>query len=462
MIRKEVKLKIINIVGEEHFLDSDLDCFTYSYDSSFLPVVPAHKPEAVVRPANTEEISKVMAIAFEYSIPVTARGTGTGKSGGCVPLKGGIVLSLERMNKIVEFDEGNMMVTVEPGVRTIDFYDYCAAKGLFYPPDPASWKISTIGGNVAENAGGMRAVKYGVTGNYVMGLEVVLSDGMILNTGGKAIKNVTGYNLTSLFVGSEGTLGIITKALFKLIPMPKHRGSLQIMFKSLEDGCATVHQLLQNNIVPVAAEIMDRVSLDAIAQKRSNSFDKEIGSCVVIEVDGEDQEAINAQIKYIDAVANEHGALSLRIAQNEAESQELWSIRRELSQAMGVLAPNRLSEDISVPRNSFPEIVRKIQELAKKYDLLTAVYGHAGDGNLHPTILCDFSNKDQMERAERMVDDWFAATLALGGSLTGEHGVGIVKKPYILGALGESGITAHKIIKQALDPKGILNPGKIW
>ena len=310
MITEDIKKKIRGIVGAENALDSDLDRFGYSYDASFVPLLPAKKPDLVVRPATTEEVSKIMAVAYEHAIPVTPRGAATGRTGGSIPLQGGISLSLERMMKIVELDVNNMMVWAEAGVRTIDLYNACAAKGLFYPPDPASWKFSTIGGNVAENAGGMRAVKYGVTSNYVMGLEVVLSDGTVLQTGGKAIKNVTGYNLTSLFTGSEGTLGIITKVLLRVIPMPKKRGTLQLMFRTLDDGCTAVHRMLQSGLVPAAAEVMDRFCLEAVAKHRKTQHDPAIGACIVIEIDGEDDEALALQTKRMEAVARSAGSTS--------------------------------------------------------------------------------------------------------------------------------------------------------
>ena len=462
MITDDIKKKIRDIVGAENVLDSDIDRFGYSYDASFVPLLPVNRPDLVVRPLTTEELSKLMAVANEQGIPVTPRGAASGRTGGSIPLQGGISLSLERMTKIIELDESNMMVWAEAGVRTIDLYDHCAAKGLFYPPDPASWKFSTIGGNVAENAGGMRAVKYGVTTNYVMGLEVVLADGTILQTGGKAIKNVTGYNLTSLFTGSEGTLCIITKVLLRVIPMPKKRGTLQLMFRSLDDGCATIHKMLQSGIVPAAAEIMDKFCLDAVARHRKMNLDPAIGACIIIEIDGEDDEALDTQAKRMEAVARECDVLEFRIAQSQQESDELWTIRRGLSSAIASLAPNRLGEDISVPRDAFPEVVRRIRAISEKYKLTIAVYGHAGDGNIHPSILCDLSNPEEEARVHHAVEEIFSATLAVGGTLSGEHGIGITKRPYITHALGEAGVKALKAVKQAFDPKGILNPGKIW
>jgi len=462
MITDEIKKKIRAIVGPENVLDSDLDRFVYSYDSSFVPLLPANKPEIVVRPLTTEEVAKIMAVAYEYEIPVTPRGAASGRTGGSVPLQGGISLSLDRMTRIVELDEKNMMVTAEAGVRTIDLYNHCAARGLFYPPDPASWKFSTIGGNVAENAGGMRAVKYGVTSDYVMGLEVVLADGTVLQTGGKAIKNVTGYDLKSLFTGSEGTLGIITKALLRLIPMPKRRGTLQVMFGSLDDGCATIHQMLQAGIVPAAAEIMDRFCLETVARHSRIDLDPAAASCLIIEIDGEDDGALATQAKQIEAVAKKRGSIAFRAAGSEEESEELWAIRRGLSSAVAALAPNRLGEDISVPRDAFPEVVRRIRAISEKYGLTIAVYGHAGDGNLHPSVLCDLGNPEEAKRVHQAVDEIFAAALAVGGTLSGEHGIGITKRLYIAQALGEAGLRTLKAVKQALDQKGILNPGKIW
>lgn len=462
MIEDAVKKKLSLAVGPENVLESDLDRFGYSYDASFIPLLPANKPDLVVLPLTTDEVSKVMAIAYEHNIPVTPRGAASGRTGGSIPLHGGISLSLDRMTKIIELDEKNMMVKAEAGVRTIDIYNHCAAKGLFFPPDPASWKFSTIGGNVAENAGGMRAVKYGVTKNYVMGLEVVLADGTVLHTGGKAIKNVTGYDLTSLFVGSEGTLGIVTQVLFRVIPMPKKRGTLQVMFPSLDDGCEMIYRMLQSGIVPAAAEVMDKICLDTVAKHRKMQLNPAIGTCLVIEIDGDDDEALASQAKQIEAIAKACKVIEFKVAQSQQESDELWAIRRGISSAIGGLAPNRLGEDISVPRDAFPEVVRRIRAISEKYNLTIAVYGHAGDGNIHPSILCDLSQPGEEKRVHDAVDEIFTAALDVGGTLSGEHGIGITKRPYIGKALGESGIKALQAVKNALDPKGILNPGKIW
>lgn len=462
MIAKKLAQQIRDIVGPENVLDSDLDRFGYSYDASFVPLFPPNLPDLAVRPRTTAEIAAVMKIANAHKIPVTARGTGSGRTGGSIPLRGGISLCLDRMTNIIELDEKNMMITVEAGVRTGDIYAFCAKKGLFYPPDPASFKYSTIGGNIAENAGGMRAVKYGVTHNFIMGLEVVLADGTIINTGGKSIKNVTGYNLTQLLVGSEGTLGIVTKAILRLLPMPQHRNTLLLMFAALDGACDTIHQMLQAGVTPAAAEMMDRTCLNAIAKNRKFDFPDTAQACIITEVDGAEEYEIQSQVEQIAKIANANGAVELRVAKNAREADDLWAIRRALSPAVGALAPDRVSEDISVPRNAFPEIVRRIRKIVDKYDLDFAVYGHAGDGNLHPSILCDMSDPKQAPRVHKAVEEVFAATLDLGGTLSGEHGIGITKQHYLKDALGEAGVAVLKSIKQALDPNGILNPGKMW
>lgn len=462
MLTEEIKNQLRSIVGREFVLDSEIDRFGYSYDSSFVSLADKNQPEVVVRPADTQQVSAVLALANTYGIAVTPRGTSSGRTGGSVPLAGGIALSLTRMDKILELDEKNMMVWVEAGVRTMDLYNHCAEKGLFYPPDPASWKYSTLGGNIAENAGGMRAVKYGVTHNYVMGLEVVLANGDVIHTGGKAIKNVTGYNLTQLFVGSEGTLGVVTKILLRLIPMPKARNTMQLMFPTLDGACDTIHSMLQSGVIPAAAELMDNTSIQAVARHRKLDIDPAIAACIILEIDGEDAAALEKQTEKIQEIAQRNQVKEVRVAASFKESEDIWAIRRGLSSAIGAMAPNRFGEDISVPRDAFPEIIRRIRGISEKYGLTIAVYGHAGDGNVHPSVLCDMANPEHAGKVHHAIGEIFDQTLAVGGTLSGEHGIGITKKPYFIKALGEAGVNAHKAVKQALDPKGILNPGKIW
>jgi len=449
-------------VGREHVIESPLEVFGYSYDASFLALDRSTMPQAVVRPRTTAEISRIMAFAHQRRIPVTPRGAASGRTGGSVPLEGGIVLSLDRMTSILELDTANMMVSAEPGVRTVDLHDHCARQGLFFPPDPGSWKFSTLGGNVAENAGGMRAVKYGVTRDYVMGLEVVLADGSILQTGGKAVKNVTGYDLTGLFVGSEGTLGVVSKILFRLRPLPKARGVLRVVFRTMDEACAAVQAMLLDGVTPSAAEIMDATCLEAVARARNTTVEAGAGACLILEIDGDGAEALDAQSRRIEAITRQAGCITFRAAASKEETEAIWAERRGLSSAVAAMAPNRLGEDISVPRSAFPEVVRRINAIARDTGLRIPVFGHAGDGNLHPSVLCDLADPDQAARAHLAVDGIFKAALELGGTLSGEHGLGITKRPYFADAVGPVSLATHRAVKGALDPLGLLNPGKIW
>jgi len=296
----------------------------------------------------------------------------------------------------------------------------------------------------------------------VMGLEVVLADGAVMQTGGKMIKNVTGYDLTSLFVGSEGTLGVITKVLLRLISMPKMRNSLQVMFPGLDEGCRMIHDMLQAGIVPAASEILDKTCLTVAAERRNMKIPPGAAAAVIIEIDGDDDAALESQTNRIQAVAESCGAVLFRAASSQQEADELWAIRRGISSAIATLAPDHFSEDISVPRDQFPEVVKRIQKIADKYGLLVTVYGHAGDGNLHPSILCDMSRPGEQEKVHQAIEDIFAASLSVGGTLSGEHGIGITKQPYFANAVGEVAVRTMKAVKAALDPKGLLNPGKIW
>ncbi len=462
MIDNKVMKEFSRIVGSKDSLRENLDLFTYSYDASFLPLVPPNLPDLVIKAQSTEQVAKILELANQYRIPVVARGLGSGRTGGSVPVQGGIVLCLDEMNKILEFDDKNLMLTVEPGVKTQDIYDYGAERGLFYPPDPSSLKQSTIGGNIAENAGGPRAVKYGVTRDYVMGLEVVLADGSVLQTGGKMIKNATGYDLTRLFVGSEGTLGIITKAILKLIPMPKMRRTVQALFDSLDGACAAVSGAIKSGTIPAAAELMDQISIQAAAKFRKLELDPKVKAGIIFEFDGDSEGSLEGQTEQARKICAECGLIQFRMAETQAETDELWSLRRGMSSAVAALAPNRIGEDISVPRAALPEIVKRLRDIAAKYDLQIAIFGHAGDGNLHPSLLADLNIPGEKEKVDKAVGEIFQAALAVGGTLSGEHGIGVTKKEYITDALGETGVATIRSIKKALDPAGILNPGKIF
>ncbi len=462
MNKRKLAEAMAAIVGKNHVLSDPIDCFGYSYDSSPEALSAGFQPDVVVKAFTTEHVSQVLAYAHHHKIPVTTRGIGSGRSGGSIPTRGGIVLSLDEMNRILEIDEDNMMVTTEPGVRTKDLFDACAKVGLFYPPDPSSHNYSTIGGNIAENAGGMRAVKYGVTSAYVMALEVVLADGRVIECGGKMIKNVTGYNLVQLFVGSEGTLGVITKATLKLLAMPKYTGTAQVCFESVVDASAAVSSALSGGLTPSAAEIMDKMAIDAAERFLGFMPPPDTEALILFDVDGPDESSIKGQLAALEEICRQHRATGFIRAQNKKEADALWQVRRKLSSAVAAMAPDKIGEDISVPRNKLPEMVQALGEISKKHRINLAIYGHAGDGNMHPAFLCDLSDPDDKHRLDLAIDDTFKAAVALGGTLSGEHGIGISKRPWIRTALSADLIDASLAIKEALDPHHILNPDKIF
>ena len=461
MLPNQLHQALSAIVGPDRLLDSDSDRFTYSYDGSFLPLVPAHRPDVAVFPQEVEEIVKIVRLCNDHRIPLVPRGAGSGRTGGSIPVNGGVVLSLERMNRILEIDRQNMMAVVEPGVRTIDLCRAAEAVGLFYPPDPSSWTVSTMGGNVAENAGGARAVKYGVTKDYVMGLQVVMADGAVINTGGKAVKNVTGYDMTHLFVGSEGTLGVITKIIVRLVSKPEAKKTLLLMFGSVDDASECVADMLSSGIVPASAEIMDKTSIQAVARFRKVDIPDEAEAALLIDIDGP-QVLLDSQARAVTEMARRHQAVQVRVAETTAEADELWVLRRTMGPAVAAIAKNKIGEDISVPRAALPEMIRRLGEIGRRHGLTIAVFGHAGDGNLHPSVLADLSEAGARERVDEAVAEIFRAALEVGGTLSGEHGIGITKKPFIEEALGKEGVSALRAVKRALDPNGILNPGKIF
>jgi len=444
------------IVGKKHVLTSQEDLMCYSFDGTFAESMP----DLVVEPASTEEVSAVIKLAYEHEIPVIARGMASGLAAGTVPFSGGMMLPLTRMNKILEIDRVNMTATVEAGVITADLQNTVEEQDLFYPPDPSSIKYSTLGGNIACNAGGPRCLKYGITGDYVMGLTVVLADGRIIRSGGKTIKNVTGYNLRQLFTGSEGTLGIITQAILKLVSKPQYVYTAVAQFDKLDDASRTVNAILAAGIVPATLEMMDETAIECIEEAMQLGLPLDKEAILIIETDGFDQDVVQRQIQAIARISRETGASEVQIAQDEDERDRLWKARRNVSPSLARRAPNKLGEDISVPRNQIPEAVQRIKAISKKYDLPIVVFGHAGDGNLHPNILFDKRDPEQWERVEKVVGELFATAVELGGTLSGEHGVGTLKLPYLESAIGPVSIQVQQSIKQALDPKGILNPGK--
>jgi glycolate oxidase len=382
-------------------------------------------------------------------------------SGGSLPVENGVVLDLTRMNRILEIDEENLVAVVEPGVVTYAIQQEVERRGLFYPPDPASLKTSTIGGNVAECAGGPRAFKYGVTRDYVLGLEVVTPWGDLVKTGGKTVKSVTGYDLTRLYTGSEGTLGIITRIYLRLIPKPQSIRTMMAVFPRLEDATRTVTLIVRRGIIPATLELMDDRTIQCVENYLHLGLPVDAGAILIIEVDGA-PELIEGQSGQIVDLCREGGAREVRVAASEQERDEIWAARRAVSAAVVQIKPTKISEDISVPRSQIPNMAGKLREIADRYGLNLVIFGHAGDGNLHPNILCDQSDQEEMERVEKAVGELFQAAVELGGTLSGEHGIGTMKAPYLKLETGESGYAVMLALKQALDPNNILNPGKIF
>ena len=451
--------QLVNIVGKTHVLHTPEDLAVYSYDGTFAE----GSPEVVVLPANTEEVSQLVKLASEARVPIVPRGMGSGMAAGSIPIvAGGMVVSLTRMNHILEIDTENATVRTEAGVITADLQAAVEKIGLFYPPDPSSIRHSTIGGNIACNAGGPRCLKYGVTGDYVLGLTIVLADGRILKTGGKPIKDVTGYDLNGLFTGSEGTLGLVTEALLRLVARPRYAKTALAEFAALDDASRTVTAILSAGIVPASLELMDQTALVCIEEAMHLGLNTDVEASLIIETDGADEQTVTTEIEACAKICKETGAQSVKLAQNETERANLWKARRSISPSLARKAPNKLGEDITVPRSAIPEVVQRLRAISAEYGLPIVIFGHAGDGNLHPNILFDKRQPEQWQKVEQMVAEVFEASLAVGGTLSGEHGVGMLKRPFMEKALGSVSIDIQKHIKQALDPLNILNPGKIF
>jgi glycolate oxidase len=451
--------RLVTAVGKANVFYTPEDLAVYSYDGAFAE----GRPDVVVLPETTDQVSQVVRLAAETRTPIVPRGMGSGLAAGSVPMPdGGIVLCLARMNHILEIDRENATVRAEAGVVTADLQAAVEKLGLFYPPDPSSLRHSTIGGNVACNAGGPRCLKYGVTGDYVLGLTIVLADGRILKTGQKTIKDVTGYDLNGLFTGSEGTLGVVTDVLLRLIAKPRFARTVLAEYDSLVDASRTVNAILTAGIVPASLELMDQTAIACIEEAMHLGLQTDVAAALIIETDGTDESNVQREIDAAAGICRENRARSVKLAGNETERTNLWKARRSISPALARLAPNKLGEDITVPRSAIPEVVQKLRAISASHGLPIAIFGHAGDGNLHPNILFDRRQPGQWEKAEKMVKEVFAASMAAGGTLSGEHGVGVLKRPYLEEALGPLSIEIQRKIKQALDPLNILNPGKIF
>ncbi len=456
MLIDAVKKELQRIVGVEHVSFSKEALLCYAYDATNI----RKTPDAVVFPKNAEEVSLILKMANAERFPVVPRGAGSGFTGGSVPVEHGVVLSTERMRGIIAVDERNLTATVEPGVITWELQQEVEARKLFYPPDPTSLNFSTIGGNIAENAGGPRAVKYGVTRDYVLGFEVVLPTGEIINTGVKTAKGVVGYDLTRLIVGSEGTLGVVTKAVLRLIPLPESTRTLLAVFPELADAADAVSGIIKARITPSTLEIVDSISIRCVDEYANVGLPK-AGSFLIIEVDGT-AEGTLGEADEVRRVCLENRASSVEEAVDKKEVRNLWKARRAISASLFRIKPNKINEDVVVPRSEIPALVSGISGIAQRRGLLIACFGHAGDGNIHVNIMYDAQDAKEADAAQEAVGDVFKLTLSLGGTISGEHGVGITKAPYLGMELGADAIALMKRIKTSFDPNGILNPGKIF
>jgi glycolate oxidase len=421
-------------------------------------------PDLVVKAENTYQVAEVLKLANRFNFPVVPRGAGTGLSGGAVPSSGGVVLSLEKMNRILEIDEENMMIVTEPGVITGVLQAEVEKKGLFYPPDPASLDSCHIGGNLAECAGGARAVKYGVTKDYVVGIEAVLPNGEIIKLGGKLLKNVVGYDLISLIVGSEGTLAVITKIVLKLIPLPKAKIDLLVPFDNYETSSATIVEIIKSKVVPAAIEFMDKESLRACAECLGRELPfPEAEAQILIELDGDDKEYLEKQAEMVGELCLEKGAKDVLVADTKANQDKLWEVRRKISESLKITGVLKVSEDIVVPINQMPTVLHDLQELSKKLNVKIVCFGHLGDGNIHVNLLKKQLTDDTWNRIlPEAINGVFDITVAAGGTISGEHGIGLTKKKYLRRVLSEAEIDIMKQIKKTFDPNNILNPGKIF
>jgi glycolate oxidase len=449
--------KLESIVGKQYCSKKKEDLLCYAYDAT----ARSYLPSAVLFPRDAGEISAILHLANSDRFSVTPRGAGTGMTGGSLPVEGGVVLSMSRLNRILEIDKDNLIAHAEPGVVTGHFHRTVESQGLFYPPDPSSSDFSTLGGNLAECAGGPRAVKYGVTRDYVLGLEAVLPTGEIIHSGVKTAKGVVGYDLTRLLIGSEGTLGIITSITLKLLPLPEAVSAMTAIFDHIETAAETVSEIIRRGIIPRTIEFMDNASIRCVERHLKMNLPVEAGALLLIEVDGKTEE-VSTLIKQLRTLCVSQGASNTKIAGKKEEIAELWKARKAISPALFQYGPDKINEDIVVPRSKIPDMVRKIEALKEKTGLTMVSFGHAGDGNIHFNIMLDKRNRDELKKAEVAIDALFEYTLELGGTISGEHGVGITKSPYIAKEIGSVELNLMKKIKKIFDPNGILNPGKIF
>jgi glycolate oxidase len=453
---QETKEKLKEIVGQDNFSDSLIDLIAYSKDASEFK----HRPEAAVWPANREQVASVLKLANEKRFPVVARGAGTSLAGLAVPEKGGLIMDMCRMNKILEINIEDRLVVVQPGVVYADLDKQLAPHGFFFPPDPASGSVCTLGGNVATNAGGIKGAKYGTTKDYVLALEVVMPDGRILHTGSRCMKTSSGYDLTKLFVGSEGTLGVITEITLKINPKPPLISTAMAMFDDLEDAGKAVSQIMHSGVLPCALEIVDQQTLQAINQNTDLNL-PEVEAILVAETDGYTRAETEYQIDKVVEIFTRNRASTVKRANNRQEAEALWAARKSAYGVMARINNNLFVEDLAVPMSKVPTILRTVAELSKKYDLRIPTVGHAGDGNLHPVISFDGTNPEEVRRVEEASSELFEKVIELGGTLTGEHGIGLAKARFMGREHDEMSMEIMRAVKGIFDPNNILNPGKM-
>ncbi len=455
MIEKKHLKAFIDIVGRENIYDDKAHMIAYSYDATRTHF----EPDGVIFPRDEEDVSKILKYCNDNKIVITARGAGSGFTGGALPANGGIILAMERhMNKILEIDTQNMVAVVQPAVINMDLQKHVEELGLFYPPDPASEEYSTLGGNVSENAGGMRAAKYGITKDYVMALRAVRANGDIIRAGKRTIKDVAGYNTAGILIASEGTLAVLTELTLKLIPKPKYKKTYMGIFPSVDNAMNAVFKSLSAGANPVAMEFLDSLVIQALIEKLGVNLPSDAGAVLVGDVDGNVPEEVTFQLETLEQSFKENGAKEFRVAQSDEEAKELWYARRNASQSITIFGNKKLNEDISVPRSMLPSALENIYKIGEKYGFKIPCFGHAGDGNIHVNVMIDIA---QIDEGHKCIEEIFQMVVDMGGTLSGEHGIGTSKAPFMGIAFNEQEINMFKDIKRAFDPNNILNPSKM-
>ncbi len=455
MVDKKITDQFQEIVGQERLLAKKEELICFSYDAYHEEAMP----DIVLFPETCDEVSKILKICSRHRIPVTARGAGTSVCGASIPARNGVVLCFSKMDRIIEINTKDRYIIVQPGVVNIDIQKALAPFKFFYPPDPGSMHVSTIGGNVAQNAGGPRCLKYGVTADYILGMEVVLASGKIVRFGSRNVKDVTGYRLSGLFCGSEGTLGMVTEVILRVVPLPEAVKTILVTFDDLDDSAKSVADIIGAGILPVAMELLDKLTINTIEDSAGLGLPRDAEGSLLIEIDGV-KEACEKEMKKIIEKVESNGATSVQAAESDRERDKLWEARRTAFGVFAKLAPDIFSEDITVPASRIPSMIRKTVAIAGKYGLKVGILAHAGDGNMHPMIPADKGNKEEWERVEKAFEEIVKAAAAMGGTLSGEHGIGLAKTRFLPLVMNDDSIEFMSVIKKAVDPDGILNPGK--